>query len=101
MDKTWRRPVEDLADRTEAIARGEDLPAAKLVAGSRNSANRPCPNGGGNGHRHRTRMRALHDAGDRVNLGDWRQIGSDTRKEAVAPEWPDCRRATSITANRA
>jgi hypothetical protein len=59
-------PGEYVADRTEGITRAEDLPKAKVVRRSRNSARRACPRCRRSCYRKRTVERTLHDLGDLV-----------------------------------
>ena len=56
-------PGEYLADRTEGIARVEDLPTPLVVRRSRNYRRRPCPRCGRSCFRHGRGRRTLHDLG--------------------------------------
>ncbi len=60
-------PGEYLADVTEGITHGEDLPAAKIITRSRNSKRSPCPRCGQRAYRLRILARRLHDLGDLVS----------------------------------
>ena len=57
-------PGEYLADVTEGITRVEDLPAARIIARSRDYKRFPCPGCGRRAYRLRRLARRLHDVGD-------------------------------------
>jgi hypothetical protein len=56
-------PGEYIPDRTEGIARSEDLPAPLVARRSRDFRRRPCPRCGRSCFRHGRGRRTLHDLG--------------------------------------
>jgi hypothetical protein len=56
-----------LADVTEGITRGENLPTAKVICRSRHDNRRKCPRGGRRSYRLRRVARRLPDLGDLVS----------------------------------